>query len=416
MRADMTEVATRCPACLSRDIQGLVDRKLITFLFPVPQHILAEIDKERISINVCNSCSHVYQVNVKKRITDKIYSKLYEHYNLDTSAEFQRIYRDRTVGFINDKISQGSVPREGGKKPKMLDVGCGEGTYFPHFEELGYDCYGFEPSVKSEIAARENPRTKISYSYFEDHDSNIFDTKFDVILLNWVLEHVLSLDEFFVHIERYCRASTKIIFQVPDLLYYVKHGLYLFYVHEHIHYFTPFSISKCLGRFGFGSIEYKNSDCPSLLVSAEYTGKSIDLPNSNDSDQSISNISDFIRRGDGLGGSSNKVFADYKEIYFYGVGTSTYWLGEFFLSDDIKKRVRIIDDNEFYCGKLVPSFSCPITGIENVSPVSRCVFFIGTSPVYRDIIMRKIGEQVATEYDVVFIEGNEFRTIRGHAG
>ena len=85
------------------------------------------------------------------------------------------------------------------------------------------------------------------------------------------------------------------------------------------------------------------------------------------------------------------------------------------MSDDIKNRVRIIDDNEFYDGKCVPSFNCQITGIENVTPANRCLFFIGTSPVYREVIKRKIREQVTGECDIMFIEDNEFRVIRGYS-
>ena len=396
----------KCPACLSVDIQGLVDKKLVTFIFPVPKSTISKVNREKIRIFICNSCSHVFQVNVNEILINHIYADFYDHYNLDTSIEFQKIYRDRTIEFIDDNLNDNNS-----NNLNILDIGCGEGTYFPFFSNHGYGCYGFEPSNKNIIAKKKNPNAIISSSYFENHSDNIFNVNFNIILLNWVLEHVLSIDNFFLTLKAYCNIGTRIVFQVPDLLYYVENDLYLFYVHEHIHYFTPFSIQQCLGRFGFKLIKYKNGDCPSLLICAEYSGKKKINNFKNDIEQSRSSIIEFVNRGNELVEDAKKVFYGYDEIYFYGVGTSTYWLGEYVLNDEIKKKVKVIDDNEFYFDKIVPSFHCTITKIEEVIQINKGVFFIGTSPVYRKNIVNKILKNVSGKYDIVFIEDNNFQVI-----
>jgi len=400
-----------CPACQSLDVQELVDEKLVTFLFPVPKSTISKINREKISIFICNSCSHVFQVNVNKIIIDTIYSNFYQHYNLDTSFEFQKIYRNRTQKFINDNIRNDTKNSDKTENLNILDIGCGEGTYFPFFSDHGYDCYGFEPSKKSIIAKNKNPDAIINSSYFENHADNIFNVQFNVILLNWVLEHVLDLDNFFSVLVNYCKKGTKIFLQVPDLLYYVEHDLFLFYVHEHIQYFTLHSLSYCLNRVGFRIISYKNADCPSLLVVAEYIGKEISPTFNNDVEQTIRNINNFIQKGNNLGEVSTKLFDKYNEIFFYGIGTSTYWLGEYHLANKIKGRVKIIDDNKFYINKYVPSFECRILQVDEIGPVNGCAFFIGTSPVYRDTIITRIQENVSGEYDIVFIDNNKFKVI-----
>jgi len=349
---------------------------------------------------------------VDKKIIDNIYSDFYKHYNLDTSIEFQKIYRERTIKFISDNLT--SNKKNSNETSTILDIGCGEGTYFPFFSDLGYDCYGFEPSKKNILAKKNNPSAIISSSYFENHADNIFNIQFNVVLLNWVLEHVLELENFFTVLKTYCKQGTKIIFQVPDLLYYVEHDLYLFYVHEHIHYFTPFSLNQCLNRFGFRLLTYKNADCPSLLICAEYTGATIESSFSNEIDQSINSIDNFIFRGKELGESANKIFNKYHEVFFYGAGTATYWLGEFYLKNDIKKKVRIIDDNEFYFNKYVPSFECLITKLDEVKLVNKAVFFIGTSPVYHKMIINKLTENVIGDYDIIIIENNKFNVINNN--
>ena len=141
-----------CPACMSQDIKSLIQKKLVSFLFPVPKEIIPKINREDISIFVCNFCSHVFQVNVDNKLIDVIYSEFYKHYNLDTSIEFQNIYRERTLNFIGK-----NTKNIHNNKYKMLDIGCGEGTYFPYFSKNEYSCYGFEPSEKHHLASMNNP-------------------------------------------------------------------------------------------------------------------------------------------------------------------------------------------------------------------------------------------------------------------
>ena len=116
----------KCSACLSTNVKELINEKLVTFLFPVSKSTLKKITRENISLFICKSCSHVFQTNIDKRIIDKIYSDFYKHYNLDTSLEFQDVYRQRTINFITDFVSENN-------NHNILDIGCGEGTYFPFF-------------------------------------------------------------------------------------------------------------------------------------------------------------------------------------------------------------------------------------------------------------------------------------------
>lgn len=396
----------KCPICDSTNITELINKKLITFLFPVPKNTITKIKNEKINIQICLNCSHVFQIDINDNLINLIYSEFYKNYNLDTSAEFQNVYRDRTVNFIDIFLNKYDKTNA-----NMLDIGCGEGTYFPYFLSKGYTCYGFEPSNKHLIAREKNPRAIISSSYFEEANKNIFHTKFDIILLNWVLEHVVDLSNFFMILKNYCKSGTKIIIQVPDLMYYIENDLYLFYVHEHIHYFSHVSIEKCLNNFGFKILSYKNKDCPSLLVCAEYIGKYSKINFKNNIDKLCKSIVDFVDKGNKLSNRAKHLFNNYNEIYFYGIGTVSYWLSEYCLSEKIKSKVKVIDDNDFYFGKIAPSFNKKIIKISEVGTVQNATFFIGTSPVYRNRIIRKIKKNVSGKYDLVFIQDEDFKII-----
>jgi len=396
----------KCLVCLSAEIKEIINDKLVTFLFPVSKLTLDKVKRETISIFICQKCSHVFQTEVDKDTIDQIYSDFYKHYNLDTSEEFQSVYRQRTIDFINESLSA----NKDNHSQNFLDIGCGEGTYFPFFSELDYNCYGFEPSEKHKIAIKKNQKAKVIPDYFEKQNQNMFGVAFEVILLNWVLEHVIDLESFFSKLSNYCQEGTKIIFQVPDFEYYVENNLHLFYVHEHIHYFTPTSLERCLKRFGFKLLKYKNGDCPSLLAFAKYTNK-ISESKTKGVKEIIEKVDVFLDKGYSLGKKARKIFDDYDEIYFYGIGTSSYWLGEYYLDDQIKNKIIILDDNEFYDEKFAPSFDSQISTLQNVSNVNNAVFFIGTSPVYRKIIMKKILTKVNGNYDILVIENDKFKII-----
>lgn len=258
-------VADTCPACGSAHIEDYLESNLTTFFFPVPENIIEKVKKEPFKLKNCAACSHVFQTNIRTELLDLIYSEFYLHYNLDTSVEFQEVYRERTIEFMAQTLTRG-------KDLKVLDIGCGEGTYFPFFESMGYECYGIEPSKKIKIAKEKYPNAHLSPEFFEAHEENIFGTTFDVILMNWVLEHIAALGPFFTKLKEYITTDTKLFIQVPDMRYYMDNDLALFYVHEHINYFTIETLQILLERKGFKIAGQKHGDCPSVLICGEYTG------------------------------------------------------------------------------------------------------------------------------------------------
>lgn len=400
------EAIQQCPACASASNSKLLKEKLVTFLFPVPADVLSDIKREHITLNLCNTCGHVFQPTIDENLIELIYSEFYKHYNLDTSVEFQKIYGQRTIDFVGKNLlgTQGS----GGK---ILDIGCGEGMFFPYFQERDYECYGFEPSEKHKIAKQKNPDATISSDFFDAVESNIFNEEFDVVILNWVLEHVVELDKFMLILCRYCKTGTMVVFQVPDLSYYLDNDLFLFYVHEHIHYFTLQSITELLIRFGFEIRAAEHGDTPALLVSAVYTGARNPSAVEDRVRTAGNQIVDFVRRGSELGKSVESRLQSYENIYLYGAGTTTYWLGEYWLGETEKNKVTVIDDNQFYAEKMVPSFNSPVKNIRDINIADNSIFFIGTSPVYRETIIEKIRKYAHGEFDICYLNEGELKVV-----
>ena len=74
-------------------------------------------------------------------------------------------------------------------RKKFLDIGCGSGGFIIHANKCGYNAYGLEPIKKYAQIARKNIGGGAMLAIGEG-ESLPFKTKFDIIALNEVIEHV----------------------------------------------------------------------------------------------------------------------------------------------------------------------------------------------------------------------------------
>jgi 2-polyprenyl-3-methyl-5-hydroxy-6-metoxy-1,4-benzoquinol methylase len=390
--------AEQCPACQSLRTEDYLDTNLTSFFFPVPDDVIKKIKKEPFKLKICQNCSHIFQTEINKDLIELIYSEFYVHYNLDTSNEFQDVYRERTVEFIKVVLS----PK---KDQKILDIGCGEGTYFPFFETNGYKCFGIEPSGKAKNAKERNPHANISDEYFETSETNIFKTEFDVILMNWALEHIVEIESFFKKLKKYVKIGTKLIIQVPDTQYYFDNSLALFYVHEHINYFTIETLRLLLERKGYKIVEQKYGDCPSILICGEYTGtrreKKFNYL------ELFRRKKKFIQKSDELKIKINKILLKSEKIILYGMGLLAFWIGDFCLDKVDLEKVELIDDNEYYHGKIVPLFNKKLKIFSKGYNLDGALILICTSPIYHKKIRKVIKNKFTGKYKIATLMNND---------
>jgi len=388
----------KCPVCGSLYTEDYLDINLTSFFFPVPEDVIKKIKKEPFRLKICQDCSHIFQAEIKKDLINLIYNEFYMYYNLDTSIEFQDVYRTRTIEFMKGVLSQK-------KDLKVLDIGCGEGTYFPFFETIGYKCFGIEPSGKAKIAKERNPHANISDEYFETSETNIFNTEFDIILMNWALEHIVEIESFFKKLKKYVKIGTKLIIQVPDIQYYIDNNLALFYVHEHINYFTIETLSLLLERKGFQIIGQKYRDCPSILICGEYTGteskKEINYS------ESLRTKKKFIEENDELKNKLNEILLKSEKIILYGMGLLAFWIGDFCLDKVDLGKIELIDDNEYYHGKVVPLFNKKLKVFSQGYNLDETIILICTSPIYHNKIRKVIKNKFIGNYKIATIKNND---------
>ncbi len=391
-------VVEKCPICESQCTEDYLDSSLTSFFFPVPDEVIKKIKKETFKLKICQNCSHIFQSEIKNDLIKLIYNEFYMYYNLDTSIEFQDVYRERTIEFMKGVLSQE-------KDLKVLDIGCGEGTYFPFFETIGCKCFGIEPSGKAKIAKGRNPNANISDKYFETSETNIFNTKFDIILMNWVLEHIVEIEPFFKKLKKYVKVGTKLIIQVPDVRYYIDNSIRLFYIHEHINYFTIETLSLLLERKGFQIVGQKCEDCPSILICGEYTGTRSKKEVNHSELLRIKK--EFIKENDELKKKINETLLKSEKIILYGMGLLAFWIGDFCLDKVDLGKIELIDDNEYYHGKLVPLFNKKLKIFSQGYNLDETLILICASPIYHDKIRKVIKDKFIGNYKIATINNND---------
>ena len=386
-----------CPVCGSECVEEYLKTNLTTFFFPLPEDLIYKSKKEPFKLDICQKCSFVFQVDVNMNLITLIYRDFYKHYNLDTSIEFQEVYRGRTIEFLKQVLKQGD-------NLNALDLGCGEGTYFPFFKSLNYNCYGIEPSEKAVIARQKNPEANILNKYFETLDANEFNIKFDVILMNWVLEHISDIDPFFEKLDLYLKKGTKLIIQVPDIKYYIDNQLPLFYVHEHINYFTKETLTILLERKGFKITGSKSGTSPALLICGEYTG----IPKRNNINNSeLFNLQkQFLSENNDLKAKLSELISKYDKVVFYGMGLLAFWIGDNCLKKDDLKKVELVDDNIYYKGKFAPMFNKKLHVFPDGQNLDDTLILICTSPVYHEKIKKAINQKYSGNFKIASIKEN----------
>jgi hypothetical protein len=226
--------------------------------------------------------------------------------------------------------------------------------------------------------------------------------------MNWVLEHMTDPAAFFETLRPYLQRGTRIVIQVPDICYYMDHNLALFYLHEHINYFTPETLEVLLKRKGFAIVSRKHGDCASILMCGEYGG--VAKQEAFDATPLLERKKAFVRQGDALRASVRRAFAQYERVVLYGVGLLAFWIGEFCLADAERGNIELIDDNAYYRGKMVPSFNKELATLPEGSVLDGTLIFISTSPSYHDAIRARIRQRFRGRYAVAVIRNNEVVT------
>lgn len=282
-----------CPVCLSHSGEVVYENKNLTFCYTGESH--------PFSVTVCNECGFVFQ--------DSAYC---DDYDLKSSRNYLVFDKSANFSFPNRKkdnlIAVELIARHIPKKDivNVLEIGSNRGDLLYLIKEkmTHANVLGIEPTYFENLAL---PTIQGFFS------SKLFSNKFDVVVLQHVLEHIKNPKEFLEDVRKVMADDSILYIEVPDVETALCHKCEDFTL-EHVSYFSQISLENCCT--GFEKIE----SCVHTFLHSIFRPKdeSVSIINKQSSDYMASLFVDFQNTKQQLIPELKKQVAIGNKVVFYG--------------------------------------------------------------------------------------------------
>ncbi len=233
------------------------------------------ISKEQFNIVKCNTCSFLFTSPrpAENQIGKYYDSNVYISHHANKGGLIPLIYRTiRNQQFINKTEL---IKRYFTNEISILDIGCGTGNFLQYCSTIKWHGVGVEPDSDARITAKNNNVEVYNLDYLKQTEK-----KFDVITMWHVLEHVHSLDERMLQLQKLINPNGIIIVAVPNCnsydAFYYKEYWAAFDLPRHLYHFTKKTIAKLFLKHNFNLVHMEPMKYDSFYVSIkseEYKNK-----------------------------------------------------------------------------------------------------------------------------------------------
>lgn len=139
------------------------------------------------------------------------------------------------------------------ERPRVLDVGCGDGAFLVKAARLGFEPHGLDPLRGSAPAALEAAGITFHRGELAAHRPPE-GRGYDVITLNHVIEHVLDPGAMLGHVRRLLGPGGRVLIRTPrtDYLLFRRWATWCYNldVPRHVYLFTPDNLARLAGAHG----------------------------------------------------------------------------------------------------------------------------------------------------------------------
>ncbi|MCL6524540.1 MAG: class I SAM-dependent methyltransferase [Thermoflavifilum sp.] len=245
---------TRCPICFSEQI-ALQDN--------IPDHA---ISKKYFEVWKCNQCNGFFTQDIPdESAIDAYYQSdqyvshsdtrkglLFTAYHLARKISMQLKYR--WINRAMRRYASFSLPRP----TRLLDIGCGTGTFLHFMQQKGWHVNGVEPSATARNIARNKYQLQLDtpdqLPYFPAQS-------FALITLWHVLEHIHELHDTLSQVRHLLHPGGLLMIAVPNANARDRqlYGSYwaAYDVPRHLYHFTPASMEYLLNMHQLHLLEVK---------------------------------------------------------------------------------------------------------------------------------------------------------------
>ena len=210
-------------------------------------------DYERFYVR-CKNCSHLYSLMYFN--LDNLYTKNYSKFTYGkkifrTFTKIKNLPKHKSDNFFRVKRFINFCDKNRIKNKKFLDIGSGTGIFPYELNKKNIDIR----CIEKDLNFRKHLKENLSLRVIKDNYNNRkFRSKFNVISINKVLEHVEKPNDFLKKISNFLCKGGYIYFEVPDaeLASKINKNREELFV-EHIHGFSKKS-TKLLFKLNYFSI------------------------------------------------------------------------------------------------------------------------------------------------------------------
>jgi len=220
------------------------------------QFKVIEDDEAPFKVLQCNNCSLLFVY------PHPDYSELKGHYDDGYYAYWINVQKEKRIRMWAKRLNKLMKFRSGAK---LLDVGCGEGTFLKFAKKNGWQISGTEVSSWAAKYASDILGTNIFYG--ELFDAEYPDNYFDVVTMWHVLEHVKDPKRYLKEIHRILKPDGLLVMAVPnvnDLVMQIAYRIIkrrkikLFSKGEkevHLYHFSSETVQAYLDKSGFKCVK-----------------------------------------------------------------------------------------------------------------------------------------------------------------
>lgn len=199
-------------------------------------------DTKQFQIIQCHDCSLT-----QTRLLDKKFGITNALYSSPTLARKHfETQREEFSGFAKDILDMLET-----KKGKLLDIGCGFGWVVAEAENRGFEAMGIDSSKVYTSLGKKTLKVRllaVSLGAFRTTE------RFDVIILNHVLEHIKDPVKFLQKVRTLLNPEGEVLIACPNIrslmFWLFKERWYGLQPAQHLSQFTPQTISMVVKKSG----------------------------------------------------------------------------------------------------------------------------------------------------------------------
>jgi SAM-dependent methyltransferase len=244
----MRKMKTQCPVCSAPQASVFFRWKQA----PVKQQFVMPSRREAlrcrrgdIELGFCNKCGLIWNTAFNSRLLD--YSAAYDATQM-ISPSFRRYASDIAAYLVREHHL---------RSKKIIEIGCGDGTFLRYLCELGNNIgTGFDPSWKGGAYENNPENIRIIPDRYSDRYA---DHHADFICCRHVLEHIPDPVSFLRDLGDLTAVSAPVFFfEVPNVSWSLRRSAFWDIYYEHHSYYSSVSFKHLFSSCGFRVLKVRN--------------------------------------------------------------------------------------------------------------------------------------------------------------